>query len=92
MSEKQNSEYITCLGQDKCQGQWRVKHDDRDLKRRAGSTGAWHETLKDRGTVLWSTEDSDYTKNRQRKASGLPLPENRSYTWRSFKVGASLCD
>ena len=53
MSEKElRYEHVSYLGQNKCQSQCRMKRDDRDLKWRAGATGAWPEPLKDGSSAV----------------------------------------
>lgn len=65
-----------------------------------GETWWWRFEMKGWGNrcLAWDPErqasrtvkyrDSAHTEYRQRKASGFSLPQNRSYTWSSFKVGA----
>ena len=100
MSEKElRYKHVSYLGQNKCQSQCRMKRDDRDLKWRAGATGAWPEPLKDGSSAVeygvWSC--GNRTERRQRQASGFSLPETRSYTRSRFKAvermrsGAPFC-
>lgn len=84
--KRAQNEHASYLGQDKCQGQWRMKRDDRDLKWRAGATGAWPGPLKDRA-VLRSMKGGNRTERRQRQASGFSLPEKRILCTKPFQSG-----